>query len=214
MSPKTVPSEWQYLRNLLRYSTKLKNYSKLTQAKQHHISIMSKTENLKTGLMVLQSLLNISENCPERIAFNFEEHTSIQRKLKKQSKSTQAKPRYISIISKTENFKRGLMVLQSLQNVSEHFPEQIAIHLEEHTSIQKKVKKQSKSTQAKPRYISIISETENLKTGLMVLQSLQNVSDNCQERMAIHFEEPIPIQNKIAKLFEANTCKTPSHFNN
>ena len=90
--------------------------------------------------MVLQSFQNLSEHSPEHETIQFEEHSSIQKKLKIEPNPTQVKYNHTTGRSKTKNLKSGLMVLQSLQNVSEHRLEHETIQFEEHSSIEKILK--------------------------------------------------------------------------
>ena len=90
--------------------------------------------------MVLQSLQDVSEHLLERKTIQFEEHPSIQKKLKIEPNPTQAEHHHTRGPSKTKNFKSGLMVLQSLQDVSEHILERKTIHFEEQPSIRKMLK--------------------------------------------------------------------------
>ena len=73
----------------------------------------------------------------------------MQKKLKMEPNPTQVEYHHTIRLSKTKNFKSGVIVLQSLQKVSEYRLDWETIQFDEHTSIQKKLKIEPNPTQAK-----------------------------------------------------------------
>ena len=96
--------------------------------------------------MALKSLQNFSVHRPERKPIQFEEPLSKEKKLDFEAKSTQAKNNHTTGLSKTKNFKIGQVLLQSVQNISEHCPERKRIQFEEHLSKQRKFEIEMKPT--------------------------------------------------------------------
>ena len=167
--------------------------------KYHLPSIPPETENFKTGLLVLQSIYNITEHQMGHKTVQFEEVTSIQKKMRNEQNPTQVTYSLPLIPPKTKNYKTGLFVLQSIYNICVHGLERKTIHFVGLPSKQKKLKNSPNPTQVKYHLTSIPPETENFKTGLFVLQSIYNVCVHGLERKTIHFVELPPKQKKLKK---------------